>query len=98
MEEDNWADLDAISKQKKWNQLYVHRTFGFIIPTAIVISFILFLIVLSVYVIHLIIRHDYRWLSPDELQHIHAMLFSGVVGGAIAVAARIYFLEPKDKD
>lgn len=94
-EEQNWDTLDEISKQKRWNKWAIHRTVGCIIPIAICLAFILFIIALVVYVTHLLIPSDFRWLSSDELSHIHSMIFSGVVGGAIAIAARTYFLDQK---
>ena len=93
LEEDNWEELDDISKQKKWNKWAIHKTLGCIIPAAIAIAFILFVIALIVYVAHLLIPDVSRWLTEDELSHIHSMIFSGVVGGAIAIAARTYFLD-----
>ena len=93
MEEDNWGELDEISKAKKATSLAIHKVFSWIIPIAISLAFLLFVIVLGVYVAHLVMPTHRRWLTPDELQHIHNMLFSGVVGGAVAVGARTYFIE-----
>ena len=92
-EAEHWDDLDDLSKQKKTNELYVHKTLGCLFPAGIAIAFILFLIVLGVYVSHLLLPAAYRWLEPDELVHIHNMLFSGVVGGAIAIVARMYLIK-----
>lgn len=94
-EEEYWPEYDEISAQKKATALAIHRVFGWIIPTAISLAFIFFIVVLAVYVAHLLMPDQMRWLTPDEIQHIHSMLFSGVVGGAIAVAAKTYFF---DKD
>jgi hypothetical protein len=95
MEADNWDKLDEISKAKKETSLAIHKVFSWIIPIAIGLAFLMFSIVLGVYVAHLILPTNQRWLTADELQHIHNMLFSGVVGGAVAIGARTYFL---DKD
>lgn len=93
MEVDNWDDLDDISKAKKATSLAIHKVFNWIIPIAISLAFSIFVIVLGVYVAHLVLPAKCRWLTADELQHIHNMLFSGVVGGAVAVGARTYFFD-----
>lgn len=93
-----WDKYDELSEAKKANRLAVHKAFGWIIPIAISLAFLGFAILLGVYVIHLIIPADYRWLSNDELQHIHSIVFSGVVGGAIAVFAKTYFLDENDTE
>ena len=92
-EEEYWDDLDRISAQKKRNELGIHKTIGLIVPIAICVAFILFLVVLCVYVAHLILPTTQRWLTSDELTHMHNMLFSGVVGGAVAIVARVYLLK-----
>jgi hypothetical protein len=92
-EEEYWDKLDTISAQKKRNELSIHKTIGCIVPVAIGTAFLQFLVVLGVYVAHLILPTGQRWLTADELSHIHNMLFSGVVGGAIAIVARMYLLK-----
>jgi len=93
MEEEYWPDYDEISAQKKWNTLLIHKAFGWIIPSAITLAFVFFTVVLGVYIAHLILPASMRWLTAEELKDIHSMLFSGVVGGAIAVAAKTYFFD-----
>lgn len=95
IEEQQWPGYDAVSEQKKANRLAIHKTFGIIIPAAILVAFVLFIVVLAIYVAHLVMPLCWRWLSPDELQSIHDILFSSVVGGAIAIAARTYFFDDK---
>ncbi|MGV3769577.1 MAG: hypothetical protein ACO1NM_06065 [Sphingobium phenoxybenzoativorans] len=97
-EEQYWDRYDEISEAKKANKLVIHKTFGCILPIAIIMGFLAFAAVLGVYVVHLVIPDDRRWLKPEELQHIHSMIFSGVVGGAIAVFAKTYFLDKKGDD
>ena len=94
MEEDNWGELDDISKQKQQNELWIHKTIGCLIPAGLVVAFLMFILVLGVYVAHLILPQQCcRWLPPEELANIHNMLFSGVVGGAVAIVARMYLLK-----
>lgn len=93
-EEQYWDRYDEISEAKKANKLAVHKVFRWIIPIAMCLAFLAFSAVLGVYVLHLILPACYRWLSGDELQHIHSMIFSSVVGGAIAIFAKTYFLDP----
>jgi hypothetical protein len=90
-----WDRYDEISEAKKANKLAIHKAFGWIIPIGITLAFIAFAIVLGVYIAHLVLPADCRWLSNDELQHIHSMVFSSVVGGAIAIFAKTYFLDEK---
>lgn len=92
-EEEYWPILDTVSAQKKHNELNIHKTIGCIVPVALVIAFAIFLIVLGVYVAHLVLPPASRWLSADELSHIHNMIFSGVVGGAVAIVARMYLIK-----
>lgn len=94
-EEQYWDRYDEISEAKKANKLAIHKAFGWIIPIAIGLGFLAFSLVLSVYILHLILPESRRWLSSDELQHIHSMIFSSVVGGAIAIFAKAYFLDDK---
>jgi hypothetical protein len=91
MEDKNWDNLDEISKAKKTTSRRIHEVFSWIVPIAISLTFLFFVIVLGVYVAHLILPLRLRWLTSDELQHIHNMIFSGVVGGAVTVGARTYF-------
>lgn len=98
-EELYWPQYDEISEARKANRLAIHKTLGWVIPIAISLAFLGFVALLGVYVLHLIIPAKERWLTPDELQHIHSMIFSSVVGGAVAVFAKTYFLDsPKDED
>ena len=97
-EEQYWDRYDTLSEAKKANKLKIHRAFGWIIPIAIGLAFFAFAVVLGVYILHLVLPVYCRWLSPDELQHIHSMIFSSVVGGAIAIFAKTYFLEDKTGD
>lgn len=92
-EERYWPDYDEISEAKKQNRLAIHKAFGWIIPIAIVLAFAGFALVLSIYLLHLVLPNGWRWLSEDELNHIHSIVFSGVVGGAIAIFAKTYFLD-----
>ncbi len=92
-EEEYWPILDQVSAQKKHNELNIHKTIGCIIPVALVIAFAIFLVVLGVYVAHLVLPTGSRWLTADEIAHIHNMIFSGVVGGAVAILTRMYLLK-----
>ncbi|MCW3849475.1 hypothetical protein OF829_19735 [Sphingomonas sp. LB-2] len=96
-EEKGWSDYAAISKAKRNNTLLVHKTIGVLIPVALVVAFLGFLALGIVYVWHLVVPTGYRWLTSDELQHIHSMIFSSVVGGAIALVAKAYFIEKDEK-
>lgn len=97
-EQEYWPIYDEISEAKKANKLAIHKAFGWIIPIAISLAFIGFTLILGVYVLHLILPNYCRWLSEDELKHIHSMIFSSVVGGAIAIFAKTYFLDENKAD
>jgi hypothetical protein len=94
-EEQYWPTYDDLSAAKTANKLAIHKAFKWIIPIGIGLAFLGFSAVLGVYVAHLILPEHLRWLSSDELQHIHSMIFSSVVGGAVAIFAKTYFLEGK---
>jgi len=93
----NWPNYDEISSAKRHNQVLVHKTIGYLIPAALVVAFLCFLAMCLVYVWHLLSRPCWRWLAPAELQNIHSIIFSSVVGGAIALIAKTYFADEKDK-
>lgn len=96
-EESVWVGYDEIVEAKKANKLAIHKAFKWIIPAAIILAFLGFVLLLGAYLIHLIIPADRRWLTAAELQHIHNMIFSSVVGGALAIFAKTYFIDaPKD--
>jgi hypothetical protein len=96
-EEQFWPEYDEISEAKKQTRLAIHKAFGWIIPIAIILAFVGFAIVLAIYLLHLIIPTNWRWLTQDELSHIHSIVFSGVVGGAAAIFAKTYFLDETRK-
>jgi hypothetical protein len=91
-----WGQYDEISEARKANKLVVHRVFRWIIPLAIGSAFLAFSVVLGVYVAHLVLPSRLRWLTPEELQQIHNMIFSSVVGGAVAIFGKTYFLDSSD--
>lgn len=92
-EESAWTKYDEISEARKANKLSIHKAFKWIIPIAIILAFLGFVILLGVYLANLVLPLRCRWLEPDELQHIHNMVFSSVVGGAVAIFAKTYFLD-----
>lgn len=89
-EETNWKRLDELSQARHSNALAIHKTIRFLIPAGLVVGFLGFLALSIVYILHLTLPDDRRWLLADEVQHIHSMIFSGVVGGAIALLAKMY--------
>lgn len=94
-EESEWKRLDELSKARHDNALAIHKTIKWLIPSALILGFIGFAALSSVYVAHLLLPNERRWLTPDEVQHIHSMIFSGVVGGAIALLAKMYLGDVK---
>ncbi len=93
-EEDNWKRLEELSRAKHDNALAIHKTIKWLIPCALILGFLGFASMSLVYVSHLLLPLDLRWLTEDELKHIHSMIFSGVVGAAIALLAKLYLGEP----
>lgn len=89
-EEANWKQLRELSKARHDNALAIHKTIKWLIPGALILGFVGFTAMSGVYVLHLLLPVECRWLTPDEVQHIHSMIFSGVVGGAIALLAKTY--------
>jgi len=89
-EEEHWGELDDLSKQQKKNELAFHRALGWCIPIAIIVAFTLFLSSILIYLIHVLAPPYWRWLSPDEIQHLHNMIFSSIVGGAVTEGVRSY--------
>ena len=91
---ENWDRLDRLSRQKKENELRFHKALGCCIPIAIALAFVGLAAALVVYLVHMLGPPSWRWLSADEVQHLHNMLFSGVVGAALAEAVRHYMKKP----
>lgn len=89
-EEANWKRLDELSKAKHDNALAIHKTIKWLIPSALILGFLGFAALSLIYLAHILLPCEWRWLSADEVQHIHSMIFSGVVGGAVALLAKMY--------
>lgn len=89
-EEANWKRLEDLSKARHSNALAIHKTIKFLIPAGLIAGFAAFVTLLGAYVLHLVLPAANRWLLPEEVQHIHSMIFSGVVGGAVALLAKMY--------
>lgn len=89
-EEANWKQLRELSKARHDNALTIHKTIKWLIPGALILGFLGFTSLAIIYILHLLLPVNLRWLKPDEVHHIHSMIFSGVVGGAIAILAKIY--------
>src|SRR5688572_28107405 len=85
-----WKRLDELSKARHENALAIHKTIKWLIPGALILGFLGFAALVGVYILHLILPVGERWLAPNEVQNIHSMIFSGVVGGAIALLAKMY--------
>lgn len=60
------------------------KTFHIWFKYAIRIGFILFSLVVTIRLLHLVLPEDYRWLAPEELQGIDKLMFSGAFGGILA--------------
>lgn len=96
-EVNSWGRQDELSRVKHDNALAIHKTIKFLIPGALILSFLGFAALTTIYVLHLVLPIDSRWLSADEVQHLHSMIFSGVVGGAIAILGKMYLGTAKDE-
>lgn len=92
-EQKNWSRYDEISQAKHKNRLLIHKTVGLLVPAALIVAFLGFVAMAGVYVIHMLIPDSRHWLTDLELQRIHDLIFSSVVGGAIAIVARTYFFD-----
>jgi hypothetical protein len=92
-EQKNWSRYDEISQAKHKNRLLIHKTVGILVPAALVVAFVGFLAMAGVYVAHILLPDNRHWLTDLELQRIHDLIFSSVVGGAIAIVARTYFFD-----
>jgi hypothetical protein len=71
-----WADDD-----KNWPYKIRATTFGFV-RVGIAVVFFIALAILIVYVLHLTLPSQYRWLKPDEA-HALADILALATGGAI---------------
>jgi hypothetical protein len=89
-EEENWDNLDKLSRQKKQNELVFHKAVGWCIPIAIGIAFIGLAVSTIIYLVHVLAPDSWRWLTADEVDRIHNMLFSGAVGAGLAETVRYY--------
>lgn len=89
-EEEHWPNLDRLSKQRKLNALAFHRALGWCIPLAILTAFLALLSAVIIYLLHILGPVSWRWLTADEIQHLHNMLFSGLIGAALAETIRKY--------
>ncbi|MFM9978769.1 MAG: hypothetical protein ACKVOP_12085 [Sphingomonadaceae bacterium] len=94
-EETQWKHLRELSSARHDNALAIHKTIKWLIPSALILGFFCFGSLAVIYVLHLVLPPDRRWLSPDEVHHIHSMIFSGVVGGAVAILAKMYLGDAK---
>jgi hypothetical protein len=92
-EVEHWDDYERISRQRNSNTLLVHKTIGWCVPVAIILAVGLFFLAVGIYVYHILSPVGWRWLPAAELDHLHNMIFSGVVGGAVATAARVYLVK-----
>jgi hypothetical protein len=89
-EEANWKQLQELSSARHDNAIAIHKTIRWLIPSALILGFLGFASLSVIYVLHLLLPSERRWLSADEVHHIHSMIFSGIVGGAIAILAKMY--------
>ena len=89
-EVENWDRLDRLSRQKKENELRFHRALGCCIPIAIGLTFVGLAASVIIYLVHMLGPDSMRWLSAEEIQRLHDMLFSGVVGAALTETVRRY--------
>ena len=87
LEESQW---DELAKVKKRNELLAHKAVGLCVPTLIIGAFLVFAITALIYVWHLLTPASWGWLNADQMATIHAMIFSGALGAAVAEGARRY--------
>ncbi|CDO34811.1 exported hypothetical protein [Novosphingobium sp. KN65.2] len=77
--------------------MMIHKTVKWIIPTMLILGALMFLAMSGVYVAQILLPERCRWLSPEEIQQLHSILFSSFVGGAIALAGKTYLDTPSGK-
>jgi hypothetical protein len=85
-----WDEYDEVGFQNRSNTVKIHKAIGWCIPIAIIFAFVCFLVASGVYLAHIVLPASCRWLTDPELDQLHTILFSGIVGAAVTQAARTY--------
>lgn len=80
-------DIDGL---KKKNEFHAHQVVGLCIPVFIAGAFLVFAAILVVYMLHLLLPANSRWLSAEEIEHLHNIVFGGAAGAALAGGAKKY--------
>ena len=86
-EERNWADEDALTKQKRENDLNWLWWYGKVVVILLIFFALLFLGSLASWAAHYLLPTDRHWLDADQLSKIQSVLFSGSVGGVVTLVA-----------
>jgi hypothetical protein len=86
-EEENWADEDALTKQKRTNDLNWLWWYGKVVVALLIFFALLFLGSLTSWAAHYLLLSSYHWLDNDQFSKIQSVLFSGSVGGVVTLVA-----------
>jgi hypothetical protein len=88
MESAEFGRLAEIEGAKHAVKLAVHKTLSWLVPLSVILAFVLFWVGVVVYAIHLFT--PYGWLKPVQLQDLHTILFSSVIGAVVAQGIKRY--------
>ncbi len=86
-EDDNWTNVDLITQQKNDNTLNELKLMGWIVWILMLLLCCLFVGFLGTWAWHFLIPTYWHWLSPDQIEKIESIIFSGTLGAM----ASIYF-------
>ena len=83
---DSWAANNKIRRDE-----YLRNTFFLGVRILVLLTVFLFGATMSVFVWHLIGPHDYRWLTPTEIEKVQVLVFSGAVSSLATVIGKRIF-------
>lgn len=69
-------------------KLAVHKALLWLVPATVILAFTLFWIGVVIYAVHMF--SPWGWLQPQQLQDLHTVLFSSVVGAVVAQGIKRY--------
>jgi hypothetical protein len=79
----DWAAENKIRRDE-----FLRHCFFYGVSVLIVLAVILFAATLCIWVWHLIGPHDYRWLTPTELEKVQVLVFSGAASSLATVLGK----------
>lgn len=93
-ENESWLNYDElVGNQKKANEFWEIRIFGWAVRLFMAVFALLFLSSVIIWSLHLLT--PVCWLEPDQLSKIQSIIFSGSLGAIVSQYFRSRFVENK---